>query len=131
MQKLSKTAVLFSFLFLSAVTLSAQRYDTQKKIKRYYVSVYNETSVTKGILFEVTDSAIVMLSNTEYEKYKQRKDYKLTTVHYSNIDMIKVARVGRFIKCLGLGALFGTGIGLGIGEAGANNIDPSSDPETS
>jgi hypothetical protein len=132
MEKRYRTAILVSltaliFFMLNTGSSYAQRYDSQRRIKRYYANVYSETSVTKGILFGVTDSTIIMLDNKEYEKYKQRKDYKLTTVHYSNIEIIKLARTGRFIRSLGIGALAGAGIGFIIGKAGSKNVDPDSE----
>jgi hypothetical protein len=128
MAKLSKATFLFVvLLILTECSAFAQRYDTQRKIKRYWASIYNGTSVTSGILYSVTDSAVILISQQEFEKYKQRKDYKSTTIPYSAIDIIKLSRQGRFIKCLGLGVLAGTAVGLAIGEAGSKNVDPDSE----
>lgn len=108
--------ILFISLFcLSSYQVKAQRYVTTKGNKIFWANVYNADVLTSGILYAVNDTSVVLLSRQEFEKFKQRKEYKFTIIPSRTIYMIKVARVGKFTRSLAIGALAGLVIGGVVG----------------
>lgn len=109
----------FGLAMLVSTNSSAQHYEDQSN-KVYHITIYNGESTTDGILYETNDTAVVILTSEEYRKFKDRKTYKLTNVPYTRIEVIKLARTNKILRCLGYGAAGGIVAGIVFGIARKN-----------
>lgn len=102
-------------LFISAVCLfysTIAQPNPRRKIRYYevWISSINTGTKQRGILYEVTDSSILISGNVPGQDYSAGTDL-LTEFSYRNIDMVKARRV----KSMSRGAVAGASIGAVVG----------------
>ena len=119
---------------ISIDTPSERKYylKKDKKVYKAKIKLSNKT-IKKGLLYEVTDSSIVIISNYEkidsenYEKYQFLKEAYLV----GNISKITIQNINAgFGKSAGVGFLVGAATGFTLGVAGVGENDFFSNLET-
>ena len=87
-------------------------FDTQSQTTPYKIKVVNnEKENTKGILYNVTDSTLVLISELDYYRFKNKLDFTKTTISFSQIDKIKISKKKHFWRSFGITTFAGAFIG--------------------
>jgi hypothetical protein len=92
--------------------ISAQE-NAKPKIKLYktWVTLNKKESQLRGVLYEIKDSSI-LISNSFSRRDYLTGNFKLTSVSYNNIDIIKTRRIRNINKGLLIGSATGFSFGL-------------------
>lgn len=105
-------------IFIAAISIfySASAQHNPKKKTKYYnvwISLNDQEIKSKGILYEVNDSSILISGETPLRNSLSRSE-GLTEISYNNIELIKARRTMSIARGSAIGASIGAGIGLKV-----------------
>ena len=101
--------ILFSALFFFS-DIKAQTYSnntTPYKIK----IIDSQKGSNKGILYSVTDSTLIIISELDFYRFKNNVDFQKTTISFNQIDKIKISKKNHFWRSFGITTIAGAAIG--------------------
>ena len=108
-------------------SLNAQDTIRKNKIYRTWISLNSEPFNTKGVLYELRDSSILVSSSLVIQDYSTDR-FETEQLYINNIETIKTRRKNRVWKGVLIGAVSGFAVGGLIGLISGN--DPPCDPHS-
>ena len=123
MRKVNLIGLLILFIFLLLIeNLSSQTFNKPLKTP-YKIKVidFQKKENKNGILYKVTDSSLVIITEIDYYKFKNNIDFQKTVIPFSNIDKIKISKKNHFWRAFGITTLAGAGIGALSGYFGGDD----------
>lgn len=127
---LIKESLLLLILLFSIQNIFGQENSYLKKGRPYIVKIFanQKQIVNKGVLYKVTDSSVIVISEIDYYNFKNSLSFKQIEIPIKEIDKIKISRKGYFIKSLGIATATGATLGAiagfssSDGQSSNNNI---------
>lgn len=95
-------------------TLSAQEFTQKTKLYKTWVYLNTEPFKVKGVLYEVTDSTLLVSNSLVIQDYNTNK-FEVVKLNVSNIEEIEIRRKNSIINGVFIGALSGFALGGMIG----------------
>lgn len=125
-----KAPLIISLFFLLLIwhvqteKVHAQNLHFNPKGSQIWVQKRDGQETPRGFLWKVTKDS-VMIAETELKSIKAPvQGLKLTMIHHSEIDRIKIQPMKAGQKGMLVGALIGLGVGVGVGFGTTENPDP-------
>mgnify|MGYP006181808453 CR=1 FL=1 len=102
----------------------AQDVQFNAKGSQVWIKKKDGKETPRGLLWRVTEDSVIV-AETELKSIKAPvQGLKLTGIHYSEIERIKIQPMKAGQKGMLLGALVGLGVGVGVGFGTTENPDP-------
>jgi hypothetical protein len=114
-----KTLVVITVFMLCILQASLAQTDsiTPRKIYKTWIKPFGEHHETKGVLFEIMDSSVVVSNSLNKTDYYQGK-YDVSKVDIRNIDVVKMRKKNNIGKGILIGGVSGATVGGIIGVIG-------------
>ena len=105
----TKGIILFLILQFPLHNIFGQANTNFKSGYHYIVKIvdYQKKKVSRGALYKVTDSSVIIISEIEYFNFKNNLSFKKTEIAIKEIDKIKISREYHFSTSLGIGIATG------------------------
>ncbi len=111
---LSICIVLSLLFFFSDIKSQTYPYNSTTLYKVKIID--SQKGNNKGILYNVTDSTLIIISEIDYYRFfKNNLDLQKTTISFNQIDKIKISKKNHFWRSFGVTTLAGATIGAVLG----------------
>lgn len=104
--------IVFSILAIVLSFSSDIKSQTYSNTTPYKIKLIDsQNGNNKGILYSVTDSTLIIISELDYYRFRNKVDFQKTTISFDQIDKIKILKKNHFWRSFGVTTLAGATIG--------------------
>lgn len=108
--------VVFCILVIVQFFSSDIKSQTYSNTTPYKIKIIDSSKGNnKGILYSVTDSTLIIISELDYYRFRNNVDFQKTTISFNQIDKIKISKKNHFWRSFGITTIAGATIGTILG----------------